>query len=78
VLNAARIVLRFRHHGIARLFDIGRSGEFDYLVQEYIPGGNLAELIQDQRERSLLPPSTRQSRSLPGSAGRWTTFTSAV
>lgn len=56
VQKAARIVLRFRHPGIARLLDIGRSEEFDNFVQEFIPGGNLAELIEDQRSRGLLPP----------------------
>lgn len=56
IINVARIVLRFRHPGIARLLDIGFSSDTDFIVQEYLPGGNLADLIKDQRERGLLPP----------------------
>lgn len=56
ILNASRIVLRFRHPGIARLLDIGTTGDTDFIVQEHLPGGTLADLMKNQRDRGLLPP----------------------
>jgi uncharacterized repeat protein (TIGR01451 family) len=55
VLQSARVILRFRHPAIARILDVGQSDDLIYIVQEYIPGGNLGELLSSMRQKNAWP-----------------------
>lgn len=48
-LQTARAALRFRHPGIARIFDTGQSDAITYVIAEFIPGANLQQLLQTLR-----------------------------
>lgn len=56
VQQAVRVLLRFRHPAIARILDFGQSNDLIYLVQEYIPGGNLGELLSLMRQENIWLP----------------------
>lgn len=49
VLQTARAIARFRHPGIARVFDSGQAQGLTYIVSEFIPGANLANLLDTLR-----------------------------
>src|SRR5687768_8967500 len=51
VEQEARIVAGLSHPHICALFDIGREGQIDYFVMEYLEGETLA----DRLARGLLP-----------------------
>ncbi len=55
VQQAARVLLRFRHPAIARILDFGQSNDLIYIIQEYIPGGNLSELLSLMRQENAWP-----------------------
>lgn len=44
-LQTARAALRFRHPGISRIFETSQTEEFSYIIAEFIPGLNLAQLL---------------------------------
>ena len=46
---------RMSHHNIVNLLDVGREGEFRYLVLEYISGNTLKDII---KEKGALNPNT--------------------
>ncbi len=45
VLQSARTIIRWRQAGIARILDLGRAAALSYVVQEFIPGANLQQLL---------------------------------
>ena len=45
-----RIIMTWRHAGLARLYDFGDIEGQLYLVQEYLPGQNLREMMQKMRQ----------------------------
>lgn len=47
-LREARSVARLSHPNIMALFDMGREGNWHYLVLEYIPGKNLHQLLTER------------------------------
>jgi uncharacterized repeat protein (TIGR01451 family) len=49
-LQTARAILRFRQAGIARVFDAGQSENLNYIVGEFIPGADLAQLLDTLRK----------------------------
>ena len=48
--QALRIIMTWRHTGLARLYDFGEIEGQLYLVQEYLPGQNLREMMQKMRQ----------------------------
>jgi uncharacterized repeat protein (TIGR01451 family) len=50
VLQTTRAALRFRHPGIARVYDSGSTESQIYIVTEFIPGSNLAQILEKMRE----------------------------
>jgi serine/threonine protein kinase len=48
-MQTARVALRFRHPGIARVFDLGQTEALTFIVTEFIPGASLAELFETLR-----------------------------
>ena len=49
ILQAARTILSWRHAGLARLYDFGKRPDGIYVVQEFIPGPELRQLLKDLR-----------------------------
>src|SRR5262245_56811783 len=47
----ARMISQLSHPHICSLFDVGRQGEVDYLVMEYLEG----KLLSDLLEKGALP-----------------------
>ena len=47
-LREARAVARLSHSNIMTLYDVGREGEWRYLVLEYVPGRDLHTLMVDR------------------------------
>jgi Tol biopolymer transport system component/serine/threonine protein kinase len=47
IMRQARLAAPLDHPGLVKIHDIGRVGPWLYLVMDYIPGGNLAQLLQD-------------------------------
>jgi tRNA A-37 threonylcarbamoyl transferase component Bud32 len=57
-LREARSVARWRHEHIIQVYHVGEQEGLHYMVMEYIPGGDLASLLADQRAcETLLPVS---------------------
>src|SRR5690606_31373175 len=48
-LREARSVARWRHEHIIQVYHVGEQEGLHYMVMEYIPGGDLASLLADQR-----------------------------
>lgn len=48
-LQLARTILRWRHPGIVRFFDLGESQDHVYSIQEYNPGPNLNQIINQMQ-----------------------------
>ena len=49
ILQAARTILSWRHAGLARVYDFGKREDGIYVVQEYIPGPDLRQILKDMR-----------------------------
>ncbi len=49
ILQAARTILSWRHAGLARIYDFGKREDGIYVVQEFIPGPDLRQIIKDLR-----------------------------
>jgi serine/threonine-protein kinase len=49
ILAEARKVASLQHPGIVSIFDVGREGDFCFLVSEYVEGGSLADLLARQK-----------------------------
>ncbi|HYV48397.1 MAG TPA: serine/threonine-protein kinase [Myxococcaceae bacterium] len=55
-LDEARIAARLDHPNIAHIYDLGESQSQYYLAMEYLPGDDLASVIQQcQRSQKLAP-----------------------
>jgi len=48
-LQEARAAARLNHPGIAQVFDFGQTGQFFYIVLEFIPGHTLHRMLRDMR-----------------------------
>jgi len=57
-LEEARKVAQLRHPGIVPVHDVGRDGDWFFIVSDYIGGGNLAQQISQGR------PGWRESAEL--------------
>jgi len=57
-LREARAAARLRHPAIVPLHEVGQHGDLTYLVYDYVPGPNLAELLQ-------------QTQPAPDQAAQW-------
>jgi eukaryotic-like serine/threonine-protein kinase len=49
------LAARFDHPKVARVFDVGEVGQHPYIAMEYVPGGDLAHLL-DRIAPHTLPP----------------------
>ncbi len=49
LLELARLAARLDHPGLVRVHDFGRADPLIYIVMEYLPGGNLHQLLQELR-----------------------------
>src|SRR5512135_358439 len=49
ILQSARAILTWRHAGLARLYDFGKREDGVYVVQEFIPGPDLRQLLKEMR-----------------------------
>ncbi len=54
-LREARTVAHLSHPNIMAIYDMGREQGWEYLVLEYVPGGDLRGLLQQRRGR--VPPA---------------------
>ena len=63
----ARTISQLSHPHICALYDVGREGETDYLVMEYLEGETLAERLTKGRCRS-----SRRCATASRSPTRWT------
>ena len=59
-LEEAQKVAQLRHPGIVPVYDVGRDGDWCFIVSDYIEGGNLSERFKDAR------PIWREAVSLVG------------
>ena len=55
-LDEARIAARLDHPNIAHIYDLGETQAQYYLAMEYLPGDDLASVIQQCRRAEKLPP----------------------
>jgi len=55
-LDEARIAARLDHPNIAHIYDLGESQSQYYLAMEYLPGDDLASVIQQCQRAGKLPP----------------------
>ena len=56
-LYEARKVARLKHAGIVPVYDVGQDGNVCFIVSEFVPGENLAELMKKQRLNFNASPS---------------------
>lgn len=49
ILQAARTILSWRHSGLARIYDFGKRPDGIYVVQEFIPGPDMRQMLKDMR-----------------------------
>lgn len=55
-LDEARIAARLDHPNIAHIYDLGETQAQYYLAMEYLPGDDLASVIQQCQRAQKLPP----------------------
>jgi eukaryotic-like serine/threonine-protein kinase len=55
-LDEARIAARLDHPNIAHIYDLGETQAQYYLAMEYLPGDDLASVIQQCQRAGKLPP----------------------
>lgn len=55
-LDEARLAARLDHPNIAHIFDLGEAESHYYMAMEYLPGDDLASVIQQCRRAEKLPP----------------------
>ena len=55
-LDEARIAARLDHPNIAHIYDLGETAAQYYLAMEYLPGDDLASVIQQCKRTGKLPP----------------------
>jgi Tol biopolymer transport system component/serine/threonine protein kinase len=58
IMRQARLAAPLDHPGLVKVHDIGRVGSWLYVVMDYIPGGNLAQLLQDLHAHNQWLPLT--------------------
>ncbi len=66
-LQEARTAARFRNPNIVQVFDFGQSEDQLYIVMEFIPGDNLAVMLQKLRQKGkwlLLPEAVHLVRQI--------------
>jgi Tol biopolymer transport system component/serine/threonine protein kinase len=49
IMRQARLAARLDYPGLVKVHDFGRAGPWLYVVMDYLPGGNLSQLLQDLR-----------------------------
>ncbi|MCA9753085.1 MAG: serine/threonine protein kinase, partial [Gemmatimonadetes bacterium] len=64
----ARTVSALQHPAICQLFDVGREGDVDYLVMEYVEGETLADRLR--RGALPLPEALRVAAAIADALGR--------
>jgi len=52
LMQQARLAARLNYPGLVKIHDFGRSGPWLYVVMDYLPGANLAQLLQDLRSHN--------------------------
>ncbi len=56
LLRQARLAAQLDYPGLAKVQDFGRAGSWAYVVTDYLPGANLAQLLQDLRSHNQWLP----------------------
>ncbi|MCC7358054.1 MAG: PD40 domain-containing protein [Anaerolineales bacterium] len=56
LLQRARAAARLDHPGLVKVHDFGRLNGLLYVVMDYLPGGNLADLLRGLRANNQWPP----------------------
>ncbi len=56
ITRQARLAAQLDHPGLAKVHDFASSGPWLYIVTDYLPGGNLAQLLQDLRTHNQWLP----------------------
>ena len=56
-LDEARLTARLSHANIAQVLDVGETGEFLYIVFEWVDGKSLEQLCQEKAAQGLTPPA---------------------
>jgi len=64
ILNEARSLARLDHPGIVRVYEVGETEEFGYIVMEHVPGPSLAGIVKE-----LPSVIAGNDDSTPGAAG---------
>ena len=52
LVQQARLAARLDHPGLVKVLDVGRAGNRLYVVMDFLPGGNLQQLLQDLRSNN--------------------------
>ena len=60
----AKTISQLNHPHICTLHDVGREGDTDYLVMEYIPGATLSERVARGMMWTAFTPGIRSSRPI--------------
>ena len=55
-LQEARVMARLDHEGIVKVYTIGAEGDLLYIVMEFIPGGNLRQLLDGLLQKNQWLP----------------------
>lgn len=58
----AQSLASLQHENVAKIYDVGESGEQPYLILEYISGGSLSQYLQGNAQTA--PPSARLVQQL--------------
>ncbi len=53
-LGEAKAVGQINHPNVSGLYDVGREGDIQFLVMEFVPGGSVAEHLERQGKLSVL------------------------
>jgi CheY-like chemotaxis protein len=58
LLGEARASARINHPNVVRVYDLGKKGEFFYMIQEYVEGKTAEELVRESGKGKVLSEQT--------------------
>src|SRR4051812_15900220 len=67
-LDEARIAARLDHNNVVRIYDLGEINGQYYIAMEYIPGEDLASILQQCKRQKMMMPVELAADAIIGAA----------